>query len=123
MAKKKRGIGPLGWFARAFAAGFGAVGGAILAAALGGSLLSGVITTEWQVPAVTFTQSMPNQVVPAPMLGPEFSSPAERTASTAPIGYPVPRFPAITPPTISGFSTGEDEFPPEPDMSPQLELR
>lgn len=123
MAKKRKPIGPVGWFVRSFAAGFGAVGGAMLAAALGGAVLGGVVTTDWQLPAVTFSHVVPAQVVPAPTFTPELSYPAERTASAAPIGYPASRYPMVIPPSISRDAAGEDERPPEPNTALELELR
>lgn len=123
MAKKKEPLGAGGWFVRAFAAGFGAASGAILAAALGGVVLSGVMTTNWQLPAVTFSHVVPAPVVPAPTLTPEWSYPTARTANAAPVGYSDTRYPTVIPPSISGQAVAGEERPPEPDSARGIELR
>ena len=116
MAKKMKRIGPVGWFARAFAAGFGTVAGVMFAAAIGCVMFGGLIDTNWELPAVSY----PASIVPAQTYAtPDVCYPAERTAS-ATYSYPATSYPPVTPPTISAAG---DERPPEPNIEVEVEYR
>ena len=94
MAKKMKRIGPFGWFARAFAAGFGTVAGVMVAGAIGSVFVGGMLTTNWDLSGVEYPQ-----LVSAPVYAtPEVSYPSDRTASAATYypatSCPVPSCPA-----------------------------
>ena len=97
MAKKMKRIGPFGWFARAFAAGFGTVSGGVSAAVLGTIVLGSVVSTDFEFPAFAYPHVAPTATYSAPC----DVYPGERTASAESYGYPQASYPVVTPPSIN----------------------